>query len=78
MIHNPDNRFCDSGWECKEVMFKRSDFAVLSSIQIMGFQAIIDQNLVRILNVYRRGGKSAFQIKNVKFPQENSVRLTTI
>ncbi len=42
MIHNPDNRFCDSGWECKEVMFKRSDFAVLSSIQIMGFQDIMD------------------------------------
>jgi len=78
MIHNPDNRFYDSGWECIEVMFKRSDFAVLSSIQIMGFQAIKDQNLVRILNVYRRGGKSGVSNKNVKFPQENSVRLTTI
>lgn len=68
MIHNPDNRFCDSGWEWKEVMFKRSDFAVLSSIQIMGFQAIMDQNLVRILNVYRRGGKSGVSNKKCQIP----------
>jgi hypothetical protein len=38
MIHNPDNRSCDSDWEGKEVTFKRSDLAVLSNIQIWAFQ----------------------------------------
>jgi hypothetical protein len=58
MIHNPDNRFFDCGWECKEVTLKRSDFAALSTIQFFGFGVIMDQNLVRILNVLRCDGKS--------------------
>jgi hypothetical protein len=58
MIHNPDNRFFDSGRECKEVTLKRSDFAALSTIQFFGFWVIMDQNLVKILNVPRCDGKS--------------------